>query len=214
MTADSELPVARKSDASNFPAFGPPPILKGEDAELYDLLLAQVSSGVKPSDIIEEMWVRDIVFLSWEISRWRRVKASLLEEAATYGLRVTLAPIVGLDKNSEWMDWLIETWVKQKPSAIKRVNKLLKSAGLTFDSVIARALTHKFDGIERIDHWITIAEGRRNAILREIDRRRSVFAQRLRDRMQEVEDAEFEVVDSNGIVSKTAKTEHDQRTQN
>ena len=112
------------------------------------------------------------------------------------------------------MNALIETWVKQKPSAIKRVNKFLKSAGLTFDNVIARVPTHKFDGIERIDHWITIAEGRRNAILREIDRRRSVFAQTLRSTMQEVEEAEFEIVESKDIVSKTAKPEHDQRTQN
>jgi hypothetical protein len=47
--------------------FGPPPILEGEDAGAYDELLAQVSNGVKPTDVFEEIWIRDIVDLAWEI---------------------------------------------------------------------------------------------------------------------------------------------------
>ena len=54
--------------------FGPPPLLEGEDSKAYDTLLARVSGAVKPKDIIEEIWVRDIVNLTWEILRLRRLK--------------------------------------------------------------------------------------------------------------------------------------------
>ena len=46
--------------------FGPAPLLDGEDPAAYDELLARVSGGVKPSDILEEIWVRDVVDLVWE----------------------------------------------------------------------------------------------------------------------------------------------------
>ena len=52
---------------------------------------------------------------------------------------------------------LIKKWVAQKPSAIKQVNRLLASAKLTFDTVIARAVMANIDDIERIDSCITIA---------------------------------------------------------
>jgi hypothetical protein len=105
------------------------------------------------------------------------------------------------------MDVLIKKWVAQKPSAIKQVNRLLASAKLTFDTVIARAVMANIGDIERIDRCITIAEGRRDRILREIDRRRAAFAQALRDKMQDVEDAEFETIEQKVIVSTgTAKS--------
>lgn len=46
--------------------FGPPRLLKGEDAAAYDDLFARVSGNLKPSDIFEEIWVSEIVDLIWE----------------------------------------------------------------------------------------------------------------------------------------------------
>ena len=207
----SQNPKARTASASNavghVSLFGPPPILPGEDAATYDALLAQVSTGVKPSDAIEKIWVRDVMDSSWEIFRLRRVKTSLIAKSIPSALRTTLAPLAHADDDSEWMDVLIKKWVAQKPSAIKQVNRLLASAKLTFDTVIARAVMANIDDIERIDRCITIAEGRRDRILREIDRRRAAFAQALRDKMQDVEDAEFETIEPKVIVSTgTAKS--------
>ena len=128
---------------------------------------------------------------SWEIFRLRRVKTSLIAKSIPSALRTTLAPLAHADHNFEWMDVLIKKWVAQKPSAIKQVNRLLASAKLTFDTVIARAVMANIGDIERIDRCITIAEGRRDG---NYSRNRSpawAFAQALRDKMQDVEDAEF-----------------------
>ena len=58
--------------------FGPPPLLEGEDAAAYDELLARFCAAVKPVDIIDEMFVADVVSLEWEVLRWRRLKSSLI----------------------------------------------------------------------------------------------------------------------------------------
>lgn len=47
-----------------------------------------------------------------------------------------------------------------------------------------------------MDRLTTIAEGRRNASLREIDRRRPALGERLRQSAQDVEDSEFEVIET------------------
>jgi hypothetical protein len=49
---------------------------------------------------------------------------------------------------------------------------------------------------ECIDHMTMMAEGRRDTFLREIDRRRTSFVQRLRHAIVDAEDAEFEAVAS------------------
>jgi hypothetical protein len=64
--------------------FGSPQLLQGEDAAAYDELLNRVGAAVKPVDIIDEMFIDDVVSLEWEVLRWRRLKASLIQ---THGLR-------------------------------------------------------------------------------------------------------------------------------
>jgi hypothetical protein len=54
--------------------FGPPPLITGENVELYDALLQSARDDVKPADVIEEILVRDFVNLVWEAQRWRRLQ--------------------------------------------------------------------------------------------------------------------------------------------
>jgi uncharacterized membrane protein YheB (UPF0754 family) len=209
VTPHPKSPTAPKSQSlTRGSIFGPAPILEGENAAAYDELLTQVSSALKPSDIIEEIWVRDVVDLTWEIFRGRRLKNCLLAAAVPYALREILSPLVDAQAHSEWMKALVKQWTAQKPSAIKRVSKYLASGKLTFDTVIALALRSEIDSIERIDRSITIAEERRNAVLREIDRRRATFAQTLRKTIHEIEDAEFETIAPKAITPNDATTKN------
>jgi hypothetical protein len=66
-----------------------------------------------------------------------------------------------------------------------------------------QTLAEEFDDIERIDRLTTIAENRRNSMLREIDRRRAVLDEPLRRQVQEVE-AEFEVIEKIPAAAKSA----------
>jgi hypothetical protein len=87
------------------------------------------------------------------------------------GLNAVLEPLI-----DEGIGQLMKDWARRKPFAIKKVNRILASANLTMDAVIAHSLSENIDFIERIERLIAVAETRRNAILREIDRHRASLA--------------------------------------
>jgi hypothetical protein len=165
---------------------GSAPLLEGEDAAAYDELQRRVYSAVTPADILEEIWVRDVVDLVWETMRLRRLKAKLMQSASHEGLERLLKPLTGYWSNTD----LVNDWVRRDRDAIKKVNSLLKQAGLDQEAIAAQTLAAKLDGVERIDRMIMQTEARRNAVLREVDRHREALARRLREAAA-IEDAEF-----------------------
>ena len=71
--------TALSAPSADFQALlGPPPIIFGEDKCAYDALFARVQASVRPKDIFEEIWVRDVVDLVWWAQRLRRLKDNLL----------------------------------------------------------------------------------------------------------------------------------------
>jgi hypothetical protein len=98
---------------------------------------------------------------------------------------------------------LIQDYVRRKPTAIKLVHKLLAGANSSIDALMVGELPGALDNIERIDRLTTIAETRRNAMLREIDRRRTVLGETLRRQVQEVE-GDFEVIEKAPTEAKSA----------
>ena len=168
--------------AGHLEIFGPPPLLDGESQEVYDALLARVTGTVNPKDIIEEIWVHDIVDLVWEILRLRRLRVALLSSSVGRGLHKLYN-----DRDEHGMYNLIAKWSAREPAAVKKVEQFLKAHRLTMDDVMAHSFVACLDEIERIDIAISRAEARRNAAQREIERRRSVFGQTLQRAVQQIE---------------------------
>jgi hypothetical protein len=251
--------------AHRFAFFGPPPLLAGEDAALYDELVGGMCAAVKPVDIIDELFVADVVYLAWEILRWRRLKVGLLQASLHDALQEFLKERLGYEAYAEKFaealakylakilpespekdraeeanelahqfarsqpgvikkvrqllgadgkdadeildrilprakvqraEALLREYVRRQPEAIQLVNEVLASNGETMHNFTVNALLRNFDEIERIDRLITVAETRRNVSLREIDRRRAVLGEALRRNLPDVEDAEFEVIET------------------
>jgi hypothetical protein len=202
-----------QSDTSNIEAridfFGRPPLLESEDAAKYDELLARVTETVRPSDLIEEIWIQDIVDLSWEVWRLRRLKMNLhiasIPDAIAKMLVRPGKPEFITDVEGESgivfvgrifpteAQELAQKWAAKDPSAAEEVKGLLAAHGQSMDTVEVRALVLALDSIERIDRSIMNMEMRRNAVLREIDRRRDhkAFAKNLQSAMREVKEAEL-----------------------
>lgn len=225
MTARAPAKKQRRSRQSNLLAiFGPAPILEHEDAAAYDALIAEVSSAVNPTDVIEDIFVRDIVDLTWEIFRSRRLKANLLSDSVPYHLGNILAPLVNkspapieAQRSVEPLGLfplplplppptppslahkLARKWANHDPAAIKRVEKLVASRKLSMDDVFARVFMDKFDEIERIDRFTMITEERRNSVFREIDRRRASFVQTQRGTVKEIDNMEFQTIEPKTI---------------
>lgn len=60
--------------------WGKPPLLATESPKQYYALLVELVREVKPSDIIEWLWVKDVADLTWDILRYRRLKAAYLKD--------------------------------------------------------------------------------------------------------------------------------------
>jgi hypothetical protein len=105
---------------------------------------------------------------------------------------------VETDARSQKVEELAQEYVRHNADAVTEIQELLADAGLSMDALLANGLTdlpEYIDYIERFDRLASIAESRRNAGLREIDRRRAVLGGALRRAAQDVEDAELEAIE-------------------
>jgi hypothetical protein len=108
------------------------------------------------------------------------------------------------DARADKAQELVQDYLRREPDAVKLIDELLTDAGVSMDSFMTKALRDKIDDIERIDRLTTIAESRRNASLHEIDRRRAVHGETLRRSVQEIEDGEFEEIETTPAQGKSA----------
>jgi hypothetical protein len=267
-TGSNSRPTASASPRRST-LFGPPLLLEGEDAAVYDQLLERIYVEIKPVDVIDEMLIADVASLEWEVLRWRRLKFSFFrslrlaalerflgrnvgDEYWAESFKSDLAEIlrdrlpkdqpkaatdlasryvadepaavhrVGTLLNGTGTDIeqvrtaararevkeLVQDYARREPYAVECISEFLTEFGKSLDDLTAAALTDKvygnLDHIARIDSLTTIAEGRRNATLREIDRRRTALAATLRRNVQQIEDAEFQVLEASPAKGKNA----------
>ena len=165
---------------------------------------------MRPTDFLEEIWVRDGVDVAWNIFRLRRIqaaylsakvwddvndKASSLAEAAAELLEGTEKEEMDklLDSTSE-LSW--ETLMAQNPRANEKYQKLWASAKATLDinEIQAKVMLRNLDTIERIEHLITIEEQRLDAVIRELDRPSRACRNTLDSNVKDVEEAKFKIV--------------------
>jgi hypothetical protein len=71
----------------------PAPLLPGEAEADYLGVAARIVAVAQPKDAIEEFLTRDVVDLTWEVFRLRRLKAALLRAAASKGVHRILLTI-------------------------------------------------------------------------------------------------------------------------
>ena len=123
------------------------PLIAGEDAAAYDDLSARMSRMLTPSDILEQIWVRDVVDLTWETLRLRRLKAQFLTATAHEGLALVLGPLLG----AKTSDQVAPRWAARDAQALVQVDAVLAAAGLDLDAAMARTFALKIDTVERIE---------------------------------------------------------------
>ena len=59
--------------------FGPPPVLSSEDSKAYYAMWARILESIKASDFIEQMLAKDLADATWEMKRYSRHKALVIE---------------------------------------------------------------------------------------------------------------------------------------
>jgi len=259
-------PMTSASASVQRPAlFGTPLLLPGEDAAAITPSATASPAATKPVDIIDEMFVDDLVSFQWEVLRWRRCKAGVIsaigrralaavlndaidfdffadafrkdvvealltateEEALTEKAAKELAQHCFGDERFDRVNKLLEPigrsvnfilsncrakaarnlaedYAANQTRAVNLVQELLETKGRTMDELLAQALEEELISLNRLDHQASTAETRRNATLREMSRRREALGEARRRSVQDIEDGEYEVIETMPAKGKSA----------
>jgi hypothetical protein len=178
-------------------ALAPAPVLPGEDQSLYAEMAARIVKEADPKDSIEELLIRDVIDLAWEVLRLGRLKVGILRASTAIGVRTVIDELAhGASLEFDYNRKLGQRWAAGDKPARTEVKAALSKAGLTIDEVTAKTAEDKIDTLERLDRMLASAKARRNNALREIDRHREACGAAARGAIDEIEDAEFREVES------------------
>ena len=89
--ARSQSKAVSSATAPRWRLFGQSEVLEGEDGAAYDELHARIFAAEKPVDIIDEMFIADVVSSEWGVLRLRRLLLSLIRAHALEALESFLA---------------------------------------------------------------------------------------------------------------------------
>jgi hypothetical protein len=133
----------------------------------------------------------------------RLARACALNETAAVNTVNELLSSIDLDMEgvldgarSNRAEELVKEYVRRESGTVALIDDLLAKAGMTIDALVVPHLEEELEYVERVDRLTTVAEGRRNASLREIDRRRSVLGEKLRRSVQEIEERELTLIET------------------
>jgi hypothetical protein len=161
------------------------PLLITESEEEFDRIRDALNQEIKPRGILEQMYVEDIAYLSWEVLRLRRTKAAIvnlgfraaLKQLTTQLLREPGQHTFQLGDQPDELarDWFSDHNVK------KQIGDLLREFDLHESAIEAEAIRRSADDLERIDRLMASAETRRDKALVCIAQYRGDFGALLRD---------------------------------
>ena len=173
-------------------------MLPGEqEADYADPFRCAIVERPQPRDAIEDLLTRDVIDLSWEVLRLRRLKAGLLRGAISSSIFQVMCRL-GYEDEYAWRACRQLGGRKGKLRR-KQSPRALQKAQLTMEDVMAETLEGKIDSFERFDRLLASSEARRNNALREIERHRAALGAAMRQAIDEVQDAEFRDVDTGEV---------------
>jgi hypothetical protein len=178
------------------------PLFPGESEAEYVAFAERFVSTTKPADAIEEILVRDVIDLTWECFRLRRIKAGLVKANMRDGVGKILTTVGGGENGNPAVRELSEAWAAGDREARAEVQRVLEEANLSLDEVTANTVDANLDSFERLDRMLASSEARRNNALREIDRHREAFGAATRRALDDAVDVEFRDVETGETIEK------------
>ena len=162
-----------------------PHLLPGESVRDFETVRQMMVDDIQPETNIEWLWTLDLVELSWEILRYRRLKARILDahRAAAIeeilqrldgaGMPPEARPMVQLQARRAAAEW------RDDPDAAADIEARLHRSGIDCIDINAEVFVQARELFDVFDQLIHLAQNRRIALLREISIRRE-FARRAR----------------------------------
>jgi hypothetical protein len=154
--------------------------LPGENRHDFETIRQMMVDEIQPETNIEWLWLLDLVELSWEILRYRRLKqrilelfresaiASLLQRIDGAGMPPELLGVVRLRSQRNAADW------SEDDSAAAEIQARLERNGYNAVAVNAEVHTLASKEFATFDNLMHAAQQRRMVLLREIAIRREL----------------------------------------
>jgi hypothetical protein len=156
-------------------------LLATESKEEFAKMRDEFFEDLQPEGAIERRYSEDVVSLTWEILRYRRAKAGIINAALLSALHVSVgrcvwyrAPNYSLKVESLARGWF------ENGEAKAEVVKLLETFGFDETTIAAEAFRLCAENIERCDRMEALAEARREKALRFIGELKGELGARLR----------------------------------
>ena len=175
------------------------PLIEGESEADYQAFREGCLRAIKPKDALEVVWLQDFIDYTWEAQRLKRIKAALIEAEKCNAVE-HLIRIFAHSNMAILSSPLSKEWSRGEQETVESVEALLDEHGLSGASVMAKAVEGCLETLERIDKLIMSYDYRRDAAIRELEKRRDHLAKRARDfgeaMITDVEPEDLEVADS------------------
>ena len=140
--------------------FGEPPLLAGENIKDYEALEHSIRLSIKPVDVLEAMWTRDMVDAQWEILRLKKIKAAILDASKHRSLGALKQERYG-------------PFGSDKEINAKTYSDALQIMGYPEGALLAKSYVIHLDKLIMIENNILKLESRRNNAFKELENYRS-----------------------------------------
>ncbi len=160
-------------------------LLPGEDLRDYEAIRQMMVDDIQPQTNIEWLWTLDLIELSWEILRYRRLKNRILDTHRVAAIDAILRRLDGEGMPAEAMA-MVQMQAKRTaaewrddPEAAIDIEARLYRSGFDNIGINAEVFIQAQESFEMFDQLILLAQNRRIGLLREISVRRE-FLKRAR----------------------------------
>ncbi len=160
-------------------------LLPGESRQDFEAIRQMMVDDIRPETNIEWLWTLDLVELSWEILRYRRLKKRILDAHRVAAIEAILHRLDGEGMPSEAMP-MVRTrarraaaeWRVDQEAAIE-IEARLDRAGFDAVDINAEVFVQARELFDMFDQLMIAAQRRRMVLLREINIRHE-FVRRVR----------------------------------
>jgi hypothetical protein len=153
-------------------------LLPGESRHEFEMVRQMIVADVSPKTNLEWLWTIDLVELSWDILRYRRLRerilqahrakaiAAILQRLDGAGIPAQTRSIVQVYSERAAAEWCYDQ------EATSEIDARLERNGFDLDSINAEVFLQAREAFAWFDGMIHAAQNRRLALLREIAVRR------------------------------------------
>ena len=161
-------------------------LISGVSATEYDALFSAILEEVEPITSLQWLHVKHLTDLAWEIHRYRRLKANIINLARVDAAEALLRPLV-VGRPDTLQAYEQEGKVRLVAHNLQFGTEAERSAarqtlinfGIKRDDVTTQSMVMSLPEVMKLDSLIASAEGRMVVLLREVTRLKDDFVARL-----------------------------------